>query len=36
MEINFEKAFTFVKEDPKWGRKIAIGGLLSAVALLVL
>lgn len=36
MEINFENAFTFVKEDSKWGRKVAIGGLLSAVALFVL
>ena len=36
MDINFEQAFSFVKEDPKWGKKIAIGGALSAVALFVL
>lgn len=36
MDINFEQAFSFVKDDPHWGRKIAIGGGLSAIAILVL
>ena len=36
MDINIEKAFSFVKEDPKWGKKLAIGGFLTTLLLLVL
>lgn len=36
MNMNFENAFTFIKQDENWKKKLAIGGVLSLAAVVIL